>query len=136
MKNKNALIIVGIIGAVLVLGALGFLALSLSAARGSKADVLAEYFRALSTQDAQKIEKLTTGTFVSDLPLDGLSPKTYRLYSFSVSENDSTHRFAPVVTKPDGSETIYMADASHSAKGLSSRIESIKLIQVGRRIKE
>ncbi len=135
MKNKKALIIVGIAGAVIVLAALAFVALGIGNARGNKDSLLSEYFRALSAQNAQRVEELTTDAFVSDLPLDGLSPRSYRLYVME-GGSETAKRFAIVIARPDGSELLLLADASFVTKGLVSYIDSIRLAQRGNRIRE
>lgn len=135
MKNKKALIIVGIAGAVIVLFALVFVALGIGDARGKKDSLLTEYFRALSAQNAQRVEELTTDAFVSDLPIDGLSPRSYRLYAMEGGK-ESVKRFAIVIARQDGSELLLLADASFVTKGFLSYIDSIRLVQRGNRIRE
>jgi hypothetical protein len=136
VKSKNALLIVGIVGAFIVLAALGFVALSVGSARSTRSNLLTQYFRALSTQNAELIDELTTGGFISDLPIDGLSPKAYRLYSFSEASVDALQRFALVITKADGAEHIYLADIAYETKGLKTSISAIRLVEKGSRLKE
>ncbi len=136
MKSKNALLIVGIVGAFIVLAALGFVALAVGNSRGAKSNLLTQYFRALSAQNAELIDELTTGSFNSDLPIDGLTPKAYRLYSFSEASDDELQRFALVITKADGAELIYLADIAYETKGFKTSINSIRLVQKGSRLKE
>jgi hypothetical protein len=136
VKSKNALLIVGIVGAFIVLAALGFVALTVGNARSTRSNLLTQYFRALSTQNAELIEDLTTADFGSDLPIDGLSPKAYRLYSFSEASDDELQRFALVITKADGAELIYLADIAYETKGLKTSISAIRLVQKGSRLKE
>lgn len=136
MKSKNALLIVGIVGAFMVLAALGFIALAVGNSRSTKSNLLTQYFRALSSQNAELIDDLTTGSFDSDLPIDGLSPKAYRLYSFSDASDDELQRFALVITKADGAELIYLADVAYETKGLKTSISAIRLVQKGTRLKE
>jgi len=135
MKNKKALIIVVIAGAVIVLAALAFVALGIGNARGNKDSLLAEYFRALSAQNAQRVEELTTDAFVSDLPLDGLSPRSYRLYVME-GGSETVRRFAIVIARQDGSELLLLADASFVTKGFVSYIDAISLSRRGNRIRE
>ena len=136
MKSKNSLLIVGIVGAFIVLAALGFVALTVGNARSTRSNILTQYFRALSAQNAELIDDLTTANFASDLPIDGLSPKAYRLYSFSEFSDDKLQRFALVVTKADGAELIYLADIAYETKGLKTSISAIRLVQKGTRLKE
>jgi hypothetical protein len=136
VKSKNSLLIVGIVGAFIVLAALGFVALTVGNARSTRSNILTQYFRALSAQNAELIDDLTTANFTSDLPIDGLSPKAYRLYSFSEFSDKELQRFALVVTKADGAELIYLADIAYETKGLKTYISAIRLVQKGTRLKE
>ncbi|TFG83933.1 MAG: hypothetical protein E4H20_04400 [Spirochaetales bacterium] len=136
MKNKRALLIIVLTGAVVIMAVAVFIAISLGNSQGARSNLLSSYFKALSERDTTLMEDLTTVGFSSDLPLDGLTPKTYSLYSFGQRGEPPAQRFALIVTNPDGSETVYLADMFFAQRGLNREVDAIRLIERGTGIKE
>jgi hypothetical protein len=135
IRNPKALLI----GAGVGLAVLSLIVLlSLSAYAGSdlaRNALLTGYFRALASGDQAAIEEFTGPEFESDLGLAKLERGSYELYDFG-EEAEGTARFMLVSTAADGEKRAVLGDMIYRRHGISIRIDALRRVDEGRRLKE
>ena len=135
MRNpKLVLTIVSI--SVLAMVLAGFVGLGIYAgSEQARASLLVRYFRALSSGDPDSAADLTSVTFESDLALDPLARGSYELYYFG-EPAAGTLRFLVVLEGKDGKKRAVLGDMSYKRMGLVNRIEAMRRVGDGARLKE
>lgn len=101
----------------------------------AKASLLVRYFRALSSGDPDSAADLTSGSFESDLALDPLVRGSYELYKFGEPAKGIL-RFLVILEGKDGKKRAVLGDMSYKQTGLVNRIEAMRQVGVGTRLKE
>ncbi len=135
MRNpKLVLTIVSI--SVLAMVVAGFVGLGIYAgSEQAKASLLVRYFRALSSGDPGSAADLTVGSFESDLALDPLARGSYELYNFG-EPAAGTLRFLVILEGKDGKKRAVLGDMSYKRSGIINRIETMRRVGDGTRLKE
>ncbi len=135
MRNpRRILIVVGVTA--LAAGLATILALTAySGSDGARASLLVKYFRALSSGDETATAELTSPSFQSDLGLGRLERGSYELYDFG-GEGEGTMRFLLIAPDAGGEKRAVLADIEIQRHGLMNRIEAIRRLDEGKRLKE
>jgi len=135
MSNPRK-VLIGVAIGVMALGMAAIIALALySGSNSARASLLVQYFRALSTNDEAALLELTSPEFMSELGLGPLERGTYELYDFG-AEIEGTVRFLLVATDAGGEKRAMLADMEFSRFGLNNRIDAIRRIDEGKKLKE
>jgi len=135
MRNPRLVMTIAIIS-VLAMVMAGFVGLAIYAGSGqAKASLLVRYFRALSSGDPDSAADLTSGSFESDLALEPLARGSYELYNFG-EPAEGTLRFLVVLEGKDGKKRAVLADMSYKQTGIVNRIEAMRRVGDGTRLKE
>lgn len=106
-----------------------------SGGQTEKSSLLASYFRALSSGNRAALSKLVNPNFISELGPGSLEHASYELYDFG-PRDDSTIRFLLIVPGDGGVKRALLADMEFSRYGLANRIDAIRLIDEGRRLRD
>lgn len=135
MKNPKVTVIAAVAG-VLVMALGVFVAISLySGSQKSKSSMIVHYFQALATDDSAAIDELTSSNFSDQLGIVDLSRGSYELFDLGES-SEGVLQFIIVLTGTKGGERAILADMKYSKHGLAMQIESISMVDQGKRLKE
>ena len=134
-SNPKKLLLIAGIGAVIVtLGAIVFISLY-SGSDNAKSTLMARYFRAVESGEELALKDMTLPGFQSDIDVGSLKKGSYELYDFGQQTEDVSH-FLLIAPGADGRKRAQMGAVSFKRRGFSQRIESLRLISSGVRIKE
>ena len=114
----------------------GYVGLSLySRSAAAKSSLIVQYYKAVSSDDSKAISDLTSKTFIDQLGIVDLKPGSYELYDMGESR-EGILRYIIIMTGRNGGERAILAEMAYSSRGLSKLVESIRPVDVGKRLKE
>ncbi len=76
--------------------------------RGAHTSMLTQYFKAVSTGDADAVHKLVSKDFTSDFPALEIRPKAYELYDLGIQDDgaEKIQRFVLVASTNTGKRAV------------------------------
>lgn len=135
-KRNPKTIIIGVAIGLALIGLAAAVTLTLYAgSQNAKSSLLVKYFRALSSGDPAAVSELVSPDFESELGLTALERGSYELYDFGY-QDEGTIRFLLVAPGVGGEKRAVLADMVFSKYGLGNRIDAIRRLDEGRRLKE
>lgn len=135
MRNPKAVILVaGIVLVVMIVA--GFLALNIyTGSKSARESLLTQYFRAYAARDAASLAELTGEAFTSDLGIESLDRGRYELYELATT-SEGALRFILILDGSGDSKRAIVADMHYVRTGFSNLIESMRLVDQGRQLRE
>ncbi|GAB1455295.1 MAG: hypothetical protein RBT62_03010 [Spirochaetia bacterium] len=133
--NPKKLLFIAGAGALIVAGAVILVLGLYSGSQESKTTLIARYFRAVEAGDELALKDMTVPGFQSDIGIVPLKRGSYELYDFGQQSEDVYH-FLIIAPGVDGKKQAQMGEINFKRRGFSRRLESLRLISSGIRIKE
>jgi hypothetical protein len=101
----------------------------------AKTYLIVQYYRALSADDQEALEEMTAKGFTDQLGIVDLKRRSYSLYDLGESI-DGVLRYIIVLDGANGNKRAILAEMTYSKRGSPRKIESIRLVDQGKRLKE
>jgi len=135
MRNPKTVVLVSGIVLVLMITA-GFLALNVyTGSKSARESLLTQYFRAYASGDSASLAELTGEAFTTDLGIESLDSGRYELYELATT-TDGAMRFILIIDGVGVAKRAIIADMHYVRVGFSNRIESMKLVDQGKQLRE
>lgn len=131
---KKVLLFVGIGAVLLVVGAILITGLY-SGSEEAKTSLIARYFRAVESGDELAVGDMTVPGFRSELNPGPLKRGNYELYDLG-QQSEAVSRVLLIAPGVDGKKQAFVGEIHYKRRGLSTRIESLRLLMSGSRIKD
>ncbi|MBU0928641.1 MAG: hypothetical protein KKA67_12885 [Spirochaetes bacterium] len=135
MRNPK-LVSIAVAAGVVTLAAAIIVAFSMYAGSDrAKTNLVAGYFRAVASGDPSAVTELTGPDFKSDFGVRPIARGNYELYDLG-EPSPGVKRFILVSPGADGEKRAYIGELAYRRRGLVNRIDSVRSVEEGARMKE